>query len=200
MTMGDSEAIGDVIDDSRGKVIVTDSWRTESIESHFVSRNDVAHGDIQSGMGSKSTTQTVTSEKDFVVTMLVEKVLEVANKIASKVISVFNVEIIGGNSVVDGVERVGSGAGFESFFGELSGSLGSTEGSDDFSGAIIDKERIRYRFRAPESVGILFDETVARKIVTSITTFHVIKVFSFTIRSTGSSQKSTSKTFIISLN
>jgi len=117
VAMGDSEAIGNIVNDSRSKVEVTDSGRAESVKSHSISVDNIAHGDIQSSMGSESTAQTVASDEDFIVTVLVEEVLELVEEIASEVISVFNIEIIGGNSVVNGVEIVSGGTRFDGFFG-----------------------------------------------------------------------------------
>jgi len=197
MTVGNSEMIGNVVHNCRGEVEVTDSWRTKSVQSHSVSANDVAHRDIQSSMGSKSASQTVASKEDFVVTMLVEKLLEVVEEVASEVISVFDIEVIGGDSVLNRVETVGSGAGFEGFFGELGESLSSTESNDDFSGAIIDKEGVRNGFGAPESVNELVSEIVATEVVAGLTAVHVVEVFSLAVRGSGGSEKSTSKAFIV---
>jgi len=200
VTVGNSEAIGDVVDDSGGEVIATDSGRTESVELHLVLGDNTAHGDIQSSMGSESTTQTVTSKVDMIVTMLTEKLLEFGHEVVSEEISIFDVEIIGGNGVFDGMESVRNGARLEDFFGELSGTLGSTERNNDGFGASVDEKRVGNGFSAPEGFDELMNETVATKVVTGITAFHTMKVFGFTVRGTGSSEKSTSKTFVVSLN
>jgi len=200
VTVGNSEAIGDIVNDSRGEVVATNSGRTESIELHLVFVDNTAHGDIQSSMGSESTAQTVTSEMDMIVTMLIEKLLEFGHEVVSEEISVFDVEIIGGNSVFERVESVRNGTRLEDFLGELSGTLGSTERDNDSFGAMVDEKGVRDGFSAPEGFDELMNETVPREIVASITTFHTIKVFGFAVRSRGSSEKSTSEVFVVSLN
>mgnify|MGYP003576107198 CR=1 FL=1 len=78
--------------------------------------------------------------------------------------------------------------------------MSSTESDDDGFGACVDEKRVGNRFSAPESFHELMNEFVAREIVTGITAFHVVEMFGFAVRSSGSSKKGTSKTFIISLN
>lgn len=200
VTVGNSEAIRDMGNNSGGEVVVTDSGRTESIELHLILADNIAHTDIQSGMGSESTTQTVTSKDDLIVFVTIEEALEIAHEVISEEISIFNIEITGGNSVVNGVETIGNSLRLKGFFGELGGSVSSTESDDDSFGAIIDKERVRNRFSAPESVGILVDKLVTLEVVTGITALHAIEIASLTIGSRGSSKEFTSKTFVIGLN
>jgi hypothetical protein len=200
VTVSDSEGIGDGVNNSRGKVVVTNSGRTESVKLHLVLGNNTAHSNIQSSMSSESTAQTVTSEVDVIVFVLVEKLLEFGHEVVSEEISIFNVEIVGGNSVFNGVETVGDSTRLEDFLGELSSSLGSTERNDNGFGASIDEEGVRNGFSTPESFDELMNECVAREVVTGITAFHTIEVFSFAIRSSGSSEKGTSEAFVVSLN
>jgi len=47
---------------------------------------------------------------------------------------------------------------------------------------------------------MLLNKIVAPKVITGITAFHIIEVFSFAVRSTGSSEESTGKVLVISLN
>jgi len=200
MTVGDSPAVRDIIDNSSGKIVVTNSGRSESVKLHLVSANDVAHADIQSGMGGESAAQTVTSKENSVITVLVPKTLEFVKEIASKEISVFHIEIISSNSIIDGVEIIGGSTRLKCFFSELSDSLSATESNDDSSGAFVDKERIRNGFSAPESIDVLTDKSVASEVVTSVTALHVIKISGLTVGGSGSSEEITGKAFIVSLN
>jgi hypothetical protein len=181
VTVGDSEAIGDVVNDSRGEIIASNSGRTESVEFHLVLGDNTAHGDIQSSVGSKSTAQTVTSEMDMIVTMLVEKLLEFGHEVVSEEISILDVEIVGSDGIFDGMKSVRNGTRLEDFFGELSGTLSSTERDNDGFGAIVDEKGVGDGFSAPEGFDELMNETVATKVVTGITAFHTIEVFGFAV-------------------
>jgi len=112
-----SEGIGDVGNNSRGKVIVTNSGRTESVELHIALGDKTAQSNIQSSVSSKSTTQTVTSKVDMEALVLVQEGFELAEEVGSEEISVLNIEIIGGNGIFDGVETVSDGTRLEDFFG-----------------------------------------------------------------------------------
>ena len=117
VAVGNSEGIGDVGNNSRGKVIVTNSGRTESVELHVALGDKTAHGNIQSSMGSESTAQTVAGKVDIEALVLVQERFELAEEVGSEEISVLNIEIIGGNSVFDGMESVSDGTRLEDFFG-----------------------------------------------------------------------------------
>jgi len=200
MAVGNSPAIRDVGNDSRSKVIVTNSGRSESVELHLVLGDDAGHTGIQSGVGSESTSQTVASEENLIVLVLVKESLEVVHEVVSEEISIFNIEIAGGDSVVDGVETVGDSVRLKGFFGELGSALGSTESDDDSFGGIVDEERVRNGFSAPESVGVLVGKSVAFEVVTGITTLHSIEVVGFAVRGRGSTEKFASKAFVVGLN
>ena len=200
MAVSDSPAIRNVVHNSSSKVVVTDSGRSESVELHLVSANNVAHTNIQSGMGSESASQAVASKENGIITVLIEKALEFVKEVSSEEISIFHVEVVGGNGIVDRVKIVGGCTGLEGFFGELSDALSSTEGNDDSSGAFIDKEGIGNRFLAPEGVDILMDKSVASEVVASITALHVIEISGLTVGSSGSTEKFAGEVFVVSMD
>jgi len=141
--VSDSEVL-DIVADSAGKVIVTDSGRAESVELHLVLRDNVAKDHIQGSMGSKSTTQTVSSEEKCVAFAFVlgSHGQEFLKEISSQGISVFFIEILSDDAVLNGVKTVGNSLRLKDFLGQLVKSLSSTESSDDSLGIVVHEKRV----------------------------------------------------------
>ncbi len=60
--MGNSLNFTDIVNDSTGKVEISDSGAAVGVKMHTILINDVAHGGIEGSKGSESTSQTVTNK------------------------------------------------------------------------------------------------------------------------------------------
>lgn len=113
--VGNSLDFADIVDDSAGKVEISDSGAAVSVEMDTFLVNYVAHRSVESSEGSESAAETVANEVEIVVGVHVDGLLNSTQEVVLNVFLVVVAEISTANSVFNGVHIVFDGSGIGDF-------------------------------------------------------------------------------------
>lgn len=186
--MGNSLNFTDVVDDSAGKVEISDSGGSISVEMDTVLVDHVAQGDVEGSEGSDSTAETVTNKIVIVVRVHVNSLLKLVHEEGSDVIFVVSIEVSAGNGIFNVVEIVFHGSGIGDLLEELSLGISSTERHNESVLLSVDQKGIGKLVVLGNCDSNLIDKGVSLEILTGITALPREEMLGGAVGGSGSSE------------
>jgi len=186
--VGNSLNFTDIVNNSAGKVEITDSGAAISVKMDTILVDNVAHGGIKSSEGSESTAETVANEVIIVVRVHCEGLSNFAEKEGSDVVLVVIVEIFADNGVPDGVNIEFHGNRVGNFLEQLGLCVGSTERNDESVVLSVDQKSVGKLIILSNCDGNLVNEGIRAEIIAGVTTLPGKEMLRWAVGGGGSSE------------